>query len=744
MSFANTVSTPSIAHLPQAFGADGPSGAMFGRLTAEVARLAGQDPGGAARLVRDNLSSPLSGCQADTDLAGAVLARLSDDVLKRLTQSPSGRELLDVLDRPSRGGDVGHSQFDRLRDAFRSAASDAAGTKGDLAGHLPRPAHPDVERAVGNRSAGAPSTEQVKGAFEKEFAAKAHDKPEFDRFMRQVFGDNLDAGKAERYRQQALAGDFSFLPEVKFVDAGTLQGANGAYDADKGVVYINRELAAADPATAAQTFVEEAGHHLDAQLNTVDTRGDEGEMFRRLLAGEQLSDTQMAQIRNDDDRGTIVVDGKEVAVEFWNPFKAVADGVKAVGGAIADGAKAVGGAIADGAKAVGGVIADGAKAVGSAAADVADGVWNGVKNVGSGIAGAAVNVGKGLFQATAGFVSNLFDGNLGEALQSVTRGIDRALFQSTARLASGVLDGFKSVADGVTDALGPIGKPLRWVTDRVFDIGHTALDTGFGIVRDVVRLAPELVTGFVGDIERAVKLAADGRWGDAAGQLGMAFVNIPGRIGGTAMDVGLRALQGVASAGQTAIGLEPPARGLNQQEREYLESIYGDSIDYDVIRVKQGGPLNNAMAPHTVGNTIYMPEKFNIAGGGKGDNFNADGTLTPQGLETLGHEAGHVWQNQNGGGDYIHNTLSSQLLAMLRSGDRDDAYDWREALGDDQTFETMNDEQRAKAMEDIGSALSGDGVITASDGGTGTNYTPEELAFLQDVWDKVRRGEGAG
>lgn len=737
MPFANTVSTPSSAHLPQAFGADGPSGAMFGRVTAEVARLAGQDPAGAARLVRDNLSSPLSGCQADTDLAGAVLARLSDEVLKRLAHSPSGRELLDVLDRPPRGGDVGRQQFDRLRDAFRPAVSDAAGTKGDLAGHLPRPAHPDVERAVGSRSAGAPSTEQVKGAFEKEFAARAHDKAGFDRFMRQVFGDNLDAGKAERYRQQALAGDFSFLPEVKFVDAGTLQGANGAYDADKGVVYINRELAASDPATAAQTFVEEAGHHLDAQLNTVDTRGDEGEMFRRLLAGEQLSDAQVAQIRNDDDRGTIVVDGKEVAVEFWNPFKAV-------GGAIADGAKAVGGAIADGAKAVGGAVADGAKAVGSAASDVAGGVWNGVKDVGAGVAGAAVNVGKGLFQATAGFVSNLFDGNLGEALQSVTRGMDRALFQSTARLASGVLDGFKSVADGVTDALGPVGKPLRWVTDRVFDIGHTALDTGFGIVRDVVRLAPELVTGFVSDIERAVKLAADGRWGDAVGQLGKAFVNIPARIGGTVMDIGLRGLQGVASAGQTAIGLEPPARGLNPDERKYLEAIYGDSIDYDVIRVKQGGPLNNAMTAHTVGNTVYMPEKFNIDGGGQGDNFNADGTLTAQGLDTLGHEVGHVWQNQNGGGDYIHNALGSQLLAALDSGDRDDAYDWRGALGDGQTFETMNEEQRAKAMEDIGGALHDDGAITAADGGATTGYTPEELAFLQDVWGKVRRGEGAG
>ena len=75
-----------------------------------------------------------------------------------------------------------------------------------------------------------------------------------------------------------------------------------------GTVLINESL---DPSLAASTFVEEAGHHLDTKLNTQDTQGDEGELFRRILSGEKLSPTQVADIRAENDKGIIKVDGKD-------------------------------------------------------------------------------------------------------------------------------------------------------------------------------------------------------------------------------------------------------------------------------------------------------------------------------------------------------------------------------------------------------------------------------------------------
>ena len=249
------------------------------------------------------------------------------------------------------------------------------------------------------------------------------------------------------------------------------------------MVYINKDMAASDPAKAAQTFVEEAGHHLDAQLNTVDTQGDEGEMFRRVLGGEQLSAQQVADIRNENDNGTITVDGKQVQVEFWNPFKAVADAAKAVGeGRVVPSSTgprrwAVPSSTAPRPWAT--PWSTWARASTTASRTSPTGVW-----------GAAKDIGQGLWDMTGGFVSNLFQGNISEAFDSVVRGVDRAVFQSTQRLASGVLRGMQSVTNGITDALGPIGKPLRWVTDRAFDIGHTALDTTFGIARDAIPHGP--------------------------------------------------------------------------------------------------------------------------------------------------------------------------------------------------------------------------------------------------------------
>ena len=157
--------------------------------------------------------------------------------------------------------------------------------------------------------------------FKQQFTDKASNPKEFHGFMKQVFGADYNMEKAESFRQKSLAGDFSWLPKIQYVSNAELGGAHGAYDSKSGTVFLNESLKG-NPSLAAQTFVEEAGHHLDAQLNESDTIGDEGEMFRRVLSGEKLSAAQVHAIRTENDKGTITVDGKEIEVEFWNPFKA--------------------------------------------------------------------------------------------------------------------------------------------------------------------------------------------------------------------------------------------------------------------------------------------------------------------------------------------------------------------------------------------------------------------------------------
>jgi len=522
--------------------------------------------------------------------------------------------------------------------------------------------------------------EQVKSAFKQEFAAKAANKQEFDGLMRQVFGDKYDRNLAEQYRQRALAGDFSFLPDVKFVDAGTLGGGNAAYNAQEGVVYINQDVAASDPQKAAQAFVEEAGHHLDAKLNTSDTRGDEGEMFRRVLSGEHLSTNEIAEIRNQDDRGTITVDGKQVEVEFWFG-EDIVDSVGDAASSVVDTAKDA--------------VSDAADYVGNAARDVVYSVGDAVKEAGMGLINGVEIFAQGFVaDLIGGTFMNLLQGHVADAWDSITRGLDKMVIQAPRRVLNGWLTGaghmLKSFTHMLPEKAG--GNLLREVIDRGVDsvrsIGNGVID----ICRNFYRLPLEIVGGFEHDIGEALKHWARGDIGGGFERLGMAFVNPFKRAGGAVVDSVMIAGQGIGNVFGNVFGLHEPSRGLSKAERDYLKSMYGDSLNLEDIRIHKGNISRDlGMAPHCVGNDIYLPEKC----------FNADGSLNEEGRLTLVHEAFHAYQAQHGGNGYIHEAL------LWQAGDRKTAYEWTVALREGKPFNEWNPEQQAEFMETMARARDG-------------------------------------
>jgi hypothetical protein len=119
----------------------------------------------------------------------------------------------------------------------------------------------------------------VQAQFQQQFGALAADKQRFHEEMRGNFGDRYDVRKAERYRQRALAGDFSWLPPVRWVDPAILDGARGAYYAEFGTVFLDRALQRV-PALAAATFAEVAVHLLDSLLHPADAPILRGVLFR--------------------------------------------------------------------------------------------------------------------------------------------------------------------------------------------------------------------------------------------------------------------------------------------------------------------------------------------------------------------------------------------------------------------------------------------------------------------------------
>jgi hypothetical protein len=347
--------------------------------------------------------------------------------------------------------------------------------------------------------------QEVKEGFKKQFGEIAQSKERFHEVMRQVFHQGYDVKTAEQFRQRALRGDYSWLPPVKLVDSQTLQGGKGAYDAEAGVVYLNKNLSAKE---AVATYVEEAGHHLDTKLRKGDTAGDEGEMFRRVLSGEKLSAAQIREIRTENDHGVINVNGRKVSVEFWNPFKAIGKAFKKIGKGIGKAFKAVGKGvkkvftgIGKGVKKVVGGIAGVAKKVFNGIGKVGKKIFKGIGKVFNGVKNFFGKIGKGLgkffkvFDFVAPFLN--FIPGVGTAIYAGYNAV-----KGVVALASGkTKDFFGAVLGGLT---GGVGGALSGVLGKVMNFGGKLLG-GSGVLGKVIGFGQKLLGSPLGKVFGKVK-----------------------------------------------------------------------------------------------------------------------------------------------------------------------------------------------------------------------------------------------
>jgi hypothetical protein len=455
----------------------------------------------------------------------------------------------------------------------------------------------------------------------------------------------------------------------------------GAY-AD-GTVYLNEDVLS-NPSLAADVLSEEVGHHMDTLVKRTDTAGDEGEMMRRLLAGEDLSVADKRAIRAENDKGTIRVNGKDVEVEFF--LGKVWDGIKGA-----------------------------AEAVGNAVGNAVESVGRGIVELGEGIVDGVVEVGKGIGNGVSNAWDNLKEGRVGDAIGSLADGVIGGVSRGVSRVISGGIDFVENVVEAPTYLLGDrVGGAIRnHVTDRVFTAADRLTN---GAWQTVTGMAQNLVEGGVTALNGAGKILT-GRFGEGLRDLGMGalktFVQTP--VDGILMGVG-----SAISAVQIATGLEPVGRELTDAEIDRMREVFGDSIDYDQVRVVEGDAglfsVNDRAFVH--GNTIYMK-----------------GSRDP---DLLLHEMAHVWQFQNGGTDYMSEALWSQEFSM--------AYDWEPSVPGT-PWHRLEPEQQAQFLEDAARYGTFDrghpnhGQFFADVDGDGVD---EDLTdYLRAALDQVQRGAGA-
>lgn len=138
----------------------------------------------------------------------------------------------------------------------------------------------------------------------------------FSKILSQVFGERLSPKMKTTLTRAAKNGDFPMPRNVQIVDPLVLAGADAAYDAASGRIFVSGALLS-QPERMQSVLLEEVGHHIDGLLGPGDAVGDEGQQFRTALEhGRTLSQTELQSGQLDRDHGHIEVNGLEIPVEF--------------------------------------------------------------------------------------------------------------------------------------------------------------------------------------------------------------------------------------------------------------------------------------------------------------------------------------------------------------------------------------------------------------------------------------------
>jgi Ca2+-binding RTX toxin-like protein len=141
---------------------------------------------------------------------------------------------------------------------------------------------------------------------------------EFVAKMRLAFGETFDPEAVLNLGNAWKNQDFSIIPAITILSSAELNGANGSYAAATNTIYLSQEFLTShqgDVTDVTSVILEEIGHWVDNQINTVDSIGDEGAIFSALVQRESLSDEALGQLKAEDDLGAINLDGQVIKVE---------------------------------------------------------------------------------------------------------------------------------------------------------------------------------------------------------------------------------------------------------------------------------------------------------------------------------------------------------------------------------------------------------------------------------------------
>jgi len=179
------------------------------------------------------------------------------------------------------------------------------------------PLNPDSVLKFGNHSS-SKVLDQVWQEITTRLSQFASD-PNYVDKMSSAFGMDWSMTEAQNLFKEWAANNFKdFLQVEVSPDLDTI-GANGAYAGETNTIYLSSNFLAQNtdhPDAVASVLLEEIGHAIDFRINQYDAPGDEGDIFSRLLRGEQISGEDLLALKTENDHALITLGGSSVAIEM--------------------------------------------------------------------------------------------------------------------------------------------------------------------------------------------------------------------------------------------------------------------------------------------------------------------------------------------------------------------------------------------------------------------------------------------
>ena len=133
----------------------------------------------------------------------------------------------------------------------------------------------------------------------------------FDSQIQIAFGEGCNVSAAQDLVENLATGEFPF--NIQTLPQSQLQG-DGAFGND--TLFISEDLLNSHHLDrSVDVILEEMGHFVDSQINSLDAPGDEGEIFANLVQQHSLSEMQLVSLKAEDDHGFLSFNNELIAVE---------------------------------------------------------------------------------------------------------------------------------------------------------------------------------------------------------------------------------------------------------------------------------------------------------------------------------------------------------------------------------------------------------------------------------------------